>query len=389
MNKFRLSLIFVSVVLVSLMSCRKDEPTPPTPPSPTEASRTVLVYMAANNNLGSNRFDAMDIAEMQTAAAKGHIGTGRLLVYQAPYNKAPLMLDVRKDAIDTLKVYDRNTMSVEAARMAEVFADVEKLAPAADYGLVLWSHGTGWIHDGIETGFRQKSFGEENGKKMNTSTLAAVITEAPIDFSFLYFDCCYMMSIECLYELRNAVPLIAGSATELPSPGMPYDLNVARFFATPNADIVGAATNTYETYDSYSGIDRTCTMSVVNTDGIASLAEAARAIYEACGGGLPEGYEPQRFSYISVAACKYFDFKDYMHELCARAGRADLAEAFDKAFDDVVLYSAATPRLWNSLDLDRHNGISTYILRDASSISTGNYNQLSWYADVASAIKFE
>ncbi len=386
MNRFRLSLIFVGLVLISLVSCRKDEPTPP---APTEASRAVLVYMVANNNLGSSRFDAMDIAEMQTAADKGHIGTGRLLVYHAPYNKAPLMLEVKKNAIDTLKVYDRNTLSVDASRMAEVFADVNKLAPAADYGLVLWSHGTGWIRDGIDTNIRQKSFGEENGKTMNTSTLARVITEAPIDFSFLYFDCCYMMSIECLYELRDAVPLIAGSATELPSAGMPYDLNVPRFFAAPNADVIGAATNTYNTYNSYSGQDRTCTMSVVNTDGIASLAEAARAIYEACGGGLPEGYEPQRFSYISVTSCKYFDFKDYMHELCARAGRDDLAGAFDEAFYEVVLYSAATPRLWNAIPLDRHNGISTYILRNANSASTGNYNQLSWYADVASAIKFE
>jgi len=224
---------------------------------------------------------------------------------------------------------------------------------------------------------------------MNTSTLAAVIEEAPIDFSFLYFDCCYMMSIESLYELRNVVPLIAGSATELPSPGMRYDLNVPCFFASPEADIPGAATNTFNNYDALYGQDRTCTMSVVRTAGIARLAEASKAVFEACGGGIPEGYSPQRFSYVSVASCKYFDFKDYMYALCDKAGREDLRTAFDEAFNAVVLYSVATPKLWDAVALDRHNGISTYILKDASSISTGNYNQLAWYADVASAIKFE
>jgi len=158
MKKFCLLLM----VLVSLVSCREDDPTPPTP---DKASRTVLVYMAANNNLGSNRFDAMDLAEMKTAAEKGHIGAGRLLIYHAPYNKGPVMLEMTKDGLDTLKTYDSSKMSVEAGRMAEVFADVQNFAPAVDYGLILWSHGTGWIHDGIDSDVRQRSFGEEHGKK--------------------------------------------------------------------------------------------------------------------------------------------------------------------------------------------------------------------------------
>lgn len=224
---------------------------------------------------------------------------------------------------------------------------------------------------------------------MNTSTLASVIAAAPVDFSFLYFDCCYMMSVETLYELRNAVPLVAGSATELPSPGQRYDLNVSRFFAMPQADITGAATNTFNEYNSFFGSDRTCTMSVVNTAGIAALASATRAVYEACGGGIPAGYTPQRFSWTSVASCRYFDMRDYIHSLCESAGRDDLRTAFDEAFDAAVLYAAATPKLWNAVDLDRHNGISTFILTGPDAVNTGNYNQLEWYADVASAIKFE
>ena len=78
-----------------------------------------------------------------------------------------------------------------------------------------------------------------------------------------------------------------------------------------------------------------------------------------------------------------------MHALCDAAGRQDLAGTFDSTFSEVVTYSAATPKLWNAIDLNRHNGISTYILSNAESSLTGNYNQLSWFDDVASAVKFE
>lgn len=386
MSKTWFLYLFLISVVVLAASCKgSEEPVPPAEPSP----RTVLIYMVANNNLGSNRFDALDIDEMSKAAQAGDIGKGRMIVYHAGYKSDPVLMEITASGMDTLKTYDLSVMSVEAARMSDVFADLKSLAPADDYGLVLWSHGTGWIHDGIAGDSRKRSFGLENGRTMNTSTLASVIAGAPVEFSFLYFDCCYMMSVETLYELRDAVPLIAGSATELSSRGQRYDLNVSRFFAMPQADITGAATNTFNEYNSFVGSDRTCTMSVVNTTGIAALAGATKAVYEACGGGIPAGYSPQRFSWTSVASCRYFDMRDYIHALCDAAGRDDLRAAFDEAFDAAVLYAAATPKLWNAVDLDRHNGISTFILTGPESVNADNYNQLEWYADVASAIKFE
>ena len=380
-------LVFVGVS-VGLMACtHHDEPTPPVPPE--EVNRTVLVYMVANNNLGSNGYDKLDIREMQTAARAGDTGAGRLLVYHSPYNAKPHLLEIKATGIDTLLTYDNSVLSVSAARMAEVLADTHKYAPADEYGMVLWSHGTGWVHDGIDEPAYQRSFGEERGKKMNTSTLARVLEASNIDFSFLYFDCCYMMSIETLYELRNTAPFIVGSPTELPVLGMPYDKNVKQLFAPEQPELVAAAQNTFDFYNALTGEDRTCTMSVVRTAAIAPLAEATRAIYEACGAGIPAGYSPQRFSYVSQTRCYYFDYKDYMNALCDAASRPDLAIRFNEAFADATVFSAATPKLWDAVPLDRCNGISTYILTNASSSATGNYKDLDWYADVASVVKFE
>lgn len=390
MNRL-LHLVFC-ITALSFTSCgdNGDEPEP----QPEAAFRTVLVYMAANNNLGSSGYDAMDMAEMREAAKAGDTGDGRLVVYNGGYNKAAVLVEVTAGGFDTLKVYDRTEMSVDASRMSRVFVDVEHLAPADDYGLVLWSHGTGWIRDGIaDVADRRRSFGDEtvgrNHYRMNTSTLARTIASAPVGFSFLYFDCCYMMSVETLYELRDAVPLIAGSVTELPSEGMPYDSNVRYFFSCPEADIEGAAASTFSHFDAMSGQARTCTMSVVSTAGIGRLAEAVKAVYEACGGGIPHGYTPQLFSWTSLESCRYFDLRDYIHALCDNAGRADLKSAFDSAFDAVVLYSAATPKLWNYVNLERTNGVSTYILADENSADDDGYRDLAWYADIASSIRFD
>lgn len=49
-NIFIASLILIATSL--LQACSSDEPTPDPVPS-----RTVIVYMAANNNLGSQRYD--------------------------------------------------------------------------------------------------------------------------------------------------------------------------------------------------------------------------------------------------------------------------------------------------------------------------------------------
>ncbi len=360
-------------------------------PQPRRFGRTVLVYMVANNNLGSSRMDYDDIAQMKKGAAAGAIADGRLVLYHAPYNADPVLVQINANSVDTLLRYERLPYSVSADRMSRVLDDVDRLAPAEDYGLVLWSHGTGWVHDGLQEAEAQiQSFGDDRGYKMNTSTLAWVLENSHLPISFIYNDCCYMMSMETLYELRNAVPMIAGSATEIPAEGMPYHENLAHFFTTPSADLISSAETTFNWFDVMQGSDRTCTMSVVKTAGIERLAKAVKAIYEVSQPGMPKDYSPQRFSYTSDANCRYFDLYDYVKTLCGDdAEKADLFKEFDSAFNDVVLYKAHTPYLWNRVSLDRHNGISTYILSNASSSSTGNYRQLKWYDDVASYIDFK
>lgn len=377
---FRYQLIICSVVLL-LAACHEE----PAPAPVLPVNRTVLVYMVASNNLGTGRFDEADLAEMQQAAKAGDITDGRLLVYHVPPSGDPVLKEVTASGIDTLAMYDSETSSVSSVRMRAVFDDMRRVAPADEYGLVLWSHASGWLQDGIDDELDNAgemvaplAFGFDKGQKMNLTTLARTLQGQ--NFGFVYFDCCYMGSVEVAYELRHATPLIVGSPSELPSNGMPYNRNIRCFFA-PEADLLTAARNTFELYDGEFGANRTCTMSVINTAALDGLAAVVRDIYSGASDPWPAGYEPQR--YMTESRCYHFDLGHYVEAL--GSDDALLAE-FRRFMDEAVLYEAATPFLWNRLAVESHCGLTTYIFENEAQSRIKGYDTTSWFSDVASEL---
>lgn len=372
-------LIILLVLAVAMTSCGDE----PTPSGPRKVGRTVLVYMVASNNLGTGRYDAADLAEMQIAAEAGDITDGRLLVYHVPSSGDPVLKEVTARGIDTLALYDSEITSVGSERMRKVFEDTRSLAPADDYGLILWSHASGWLQDGIDDEIESDrvqplAFGQDKGKRMNMTALARTLEGQ--DFSFVYFDCCYMGAVEVAYELREATPLIVASPSELPSNGMPYEQNVRCFFKA-QPDLLQAARNTFDYYNHMGGSARTSTMCVIRTAGMDRLASAVRAIYEKAEIPWPEGYQPQR--YMTETRCYHFDLSHYVEALTADES---LLKEYREALADVVLYEDATPYLWSRLPIDSHCGLSTFIFNGPTQTSMKGYNTTSWYADVASAL---
>ena len=397
MIKKFLSIILAAAILAVIPGCEEaprstDEPAPDVPEKPDDPSsrpadhtRTVLVYMVASNNLG-NVYDVNDLAEMKAAAAD--ITGGTLLVYHVPRRAAePIRLyEIKPDGTEhVVKAYDSSEPSVSVKRMRRVWADAKEYAPADSYGMVLWSHGNGWLVDGINDADAPVaySYGQDNGKKMNTSALAVALEDQGLDF--IYFDCCLMMSAEVLYDLRACAPYIAGSVTELPVDGMRYDLNIKPFFTeSPREAMIKAAGNTFAHYDGQlDPVDRTCSMSVVDTSGIPALAEATRIVYESATFPAPDGYAPQRFTAPSFGKCYYFDLSHYVDAIATDPQALAL---WHEALDKAVIYKNCTPRLWDEIALDTHCGISTYIFSSEQTAAAKGYNTTAWYSDVASAL---
>lgn len=345
--------------------------------------RTILVYMAACNSLGSSGFDQDDLAEMRNAAANGAFGEGRLLVFHADSQGDCRLFEITAGGDVGVKEYfplADGLTSVHSERMLQVVADARNYAPSRQFGMIMWSHGTGWLQDGIGDTVPakgvMKSWGEDRSRRMNITTLAETLDQIRPDF--VYFDCCYMASVEVAYQLREATPYIVASCTELPAEGMPYHITLGYLFADGSADLSGSAKATYEYFNSNpEASQRTCTISVIRTAGLDALADAARAIYSAAPDEVPDGYAPQPF--MTSSLCWYYDLNDYMHAMARTAPTSDsLIKAWDNALAGTIVYAAATQRLWDSVDIEHHGGLSTYIVTQSAMQNVKGYMTLSW-----------
>ncbi|MDE6378285.1 MAG: hypothetical protein K2K72_06035, partial [Duncaniella sp.] len=150
-----LTALTVVIMSLSVISCGSDdddmpEPVPPVvdpgnDPEPELKGRTVLVYMVANNSLGTMyHCDEADLREMIQATSNGLPADCRLLVYHNPprcsESNPCVLIDVTSTGLKTLKTYPfaEEGESVTTERMQQVVADMKELAPAADYGMVFW-----------------------------------------------------------------------------------------------------------------------------------------------------------------------------------------------------------------------------------------------------------
>ena len=375
------ALILLSVLL--LTGCSKDEPTPPV----KSVSRTVLVYMIADNDLGLRSLDSKDIAEMKEGmrSITGLSGDYRLIEYHAPYQSNPILKEISPDGSEKILASYTDSEaenSVSVSRMNSVISTVKEMSPTESYGLVLWSHGTGWLEDGKrmpgnDSGATTLSYGSQNGYTMTMPELARGLSGNYFDF--IYFDCCLMATVEVAYELRHNAGEIVASATELPLEGMPYDKNVPCFFDQQQG-MKQAAKNTYDYYLSDAASFNSCTISVINTDGLTELASATRAIL-ATGAVPSDSYVPVPFFRKSVVPAGAYDMAHYIRALSAPQA---LADAWEKAFASTVTTAYATPTSYY-LDMTNHNGLGTNIVTATGLISQSwGYMNLQWYKDVVS-----
>lgn len=341
--------------------------------------RTVLVYMSAANSLGTGEFDRSDLAEMREGVEASLPQDCRWIVYHHAYDAAPVLVELTRHGADTIIAYSPEIYSTDGLRLRSVARDVMRVAPADGYGLVMWSHSTGW-----ESPYRPapswekgpRSWGDDRGTQMDIPALADALTELRPEF--IYFDCCYMASVEVAYELRDVTAHIVASPTEVPADGMPYELNVEAL-CDIDADLEGAAMNTYRYYARQASPSaRSCAMTVIDTAPLTRLATVTRAIYGRHGTEAV-GYTRQRLDRDREQ--RFWDFADHVRALCT--GDEELSGEFEEAFAATVRLHRHTPRMWNIWSLDRSTGLSGYIYPTVGGDPTyRGYDGLQWWRDV-------
>jgi hypothetical protein len=143
--------VVIALFAVMAAGCRKEEP-----PAPLPASRTVIVYLAADNDLSGDAL--VDLEEMR----RGYTETGNNLVVLADVaGEAPYLLQITGAGGKRVKTYPEFN-SADADRLRDALSEIIELYPADRYGLILWSHGNSWLPAGRQL----KAFTEDGGRQI-------------------------------------------------------------------------------------------------------------------------------------------------------------------------------------------------------------------------------
>lgn len=367
---------FVAALSTAIMflaqSCRSSSDEPKIPAS----ERTILVYMADNNDLSD--YAQADMLEMEQGMKQSK--SGRLLVYQQTRTSNPLLMEINRDGSRTvLQKYDPGLPAVSSERMSAVIADAKKFATSVSYGLVLWSHGSGWADDKgtiTDDSASPLSFGADGPtwskyKKMSIRSLSNALDGN--HFDFIYFDCCHMATVEVAYELRHITDFIVACPTELGVDGMPYNQTLTHLFA-PEADLEKTINATFSFYE---GFSNGCCISLIRTSALDSLASVSRDVLNQT--EPPIQYTPVPYFRTSVMSAGIYDMYHYFFARTTRS--PDLAKRWTEAFLAAVPMTLTTPYVY-WLDAQNFNGLGCNIISESNPAETGNYNLTAWYRDV-------
>lgn len=392
---------FLMVGLTLLLSsCEND-----TPDIPTEkGTRTVLAYLMADNTLSA--YSSADIDEMVEGMKQVNTSECNLLVYVDGNDSSPVLYHIYKDMKgkvqkEAIKNYEEQ-ISTDATVLQEVMQRAFSEYPADSYGLVIWSHGEGWIPMPFpqKKGISTRWIGQDitsGSHYLNITDMAAVFETMP-HLDFILFDACFGQTIEVAYELRKCADYIIGSPTEIPGPGAPYDKVVPAMFSSEGfAKKIGEAY--YSTYaDNFdenviynsnapwedefgkkwiSG----ASVSVVNCAALDELAFETKQLLSSTVPDLRTLHKSDIFNYNKRgnAYCDYFDMKQLMQYLLVDVS------VWNSVLAKVIVYWNSTPINFSSfancfsLPQEKTCGLSHYIPLSTTSATSDAYRSTAWY----------
>lgn len=389
-------MIKIRYILVLLLpavlfgSCIQEEYTGPDPNLPT---RTIVVWLGGDNNLSD------ETARKIEALRQGWTYTGnKCLIYQDSRDGARL-LRLRGGCqvtptpyVETLREYGAEN-SASAETFARVLREVAREYPADSYGMIFFSHASGWLPSGTlqKPRNQSRSIGVDDGgtgrSEMELADFAAAIPDGMFDF--IVFETCLTAGAEVACELRGKANYLLASSAEIVSPGFTPVYPAALRLLCNTAEEVQAGLRAfgqaYMDYVSinYTGARRSATLSLIDTREISLLAVRMHGTLPAYPVGTYDLTRLQHFdrpgSYgDSPALPRYFDLDEWAETRLP----AEDYPGFRAQLDRTVVWKASTETFMdgqNGFAIRRHSGLTTYVEQEAFPSLNEAYRRLSWY----------
>lgn len=382
-------IIIISLLTVLLAGCKHSKSEPEPEPQPVNPDGVTIVYAINKSSLSGNFMQ--DTAEMKAAMVSVDMSRQRLLVYLTESASKTALYELqqigKKKVLTWRKVkeYDRQQTSTAPAVMKQVISDALSVYPDAEHTLVFWGHGSAWTpgfsdHETRADAPAQYSYGGEYGKNNEWQwTEITDIANAIPDGAFrtIWFDCCYMSSIEVAYQLRNKTKMYVAYPTEVWDEGLNYN-DVLPYIMRKNQDLTGAAAKFYSYYNDKNDA---VTVSVMDMSKIEAVAEATRALMQQNPDEI--GKVTGVSNYRRGGTYGYYD----MMQLLKLKDQGELWQSVQDSMNRFVIYHAESSKDFNNRQWVQTPlcGVSMHSLGEYGQKEADHepfYRTLDWYKAV-------
>lgn len=382
------------ILFAGLISCIDEEYAGPNPNLP---SRTVLVYMAADNSL------ADEVSQKIEALRQGWTWTGNKCLIYVDTPQGARLLRLRGGCqvtpipyIETVREYGAED-SASATVFGRVLGEVIEEYPADGYGLVFFSHASGWLPQGtLQNPSRSLGWDNEGGSgmqngmthsEMELTEFVAAIPDGQLDF--ILFEACLMAGVEVAYELRDKTDYMLVSSAEILSPGFtPIYPSAFHYLFDTSKSVEESLIAFGDCYMSYvNRLDndyRSATLSLIATKHLNSFAARTRKLLAGRPPhlsdiviGLQHFDRPGSYGDSPVVA-RYFD----MAEWIKRQVGEEPYTVFEEQLKCIVRWEACTEYFLpsqNGFKIQQHSGLTTYIERPELPALNEYYHSTAWY----------
>lgn len=348
----------------------------------TDALWTLLIYMAADNNL--EPYAIQDLNELEIVGSSDEVS----VVVQI--DRSPGYDTTNGDWTTTRRYYvtrDTDVVNIKSQLIEDLgeqdMANTQTLAdfvnwgmqsyPADQYLLVLWNHGRGWRTRTLAEGTREVKaihIDDTSGTEMSLEHLRTAFLQFP-KVDVVLFDACLMAMLEVAYSLRGELDYMVASEENIDVQGQQYNRLLAKLSANPYMSPALLATSIVDEYiDHYSAVSGgTYTLSALNMASLDQLVSATDQFAGALLANMPAIRDEVR---TAQAAAQRFDndahtyryYKDLHHfaKLINENENIQGATVKSSAADvmSAVANAVTYQRSYGSL-VKNANGVSIYL----------------------------
>ncbi len=339
--------------------------------------RTILAYFFGTS---LSYYFGINIDCMKKALAEDILGNDRLLVFvQTSRNKAVIKElyhdNSLNEALENVICEVAIPSMLKAEQFGENLLQLMEIAPADRYAMIVGGHSTAWLPSTPSSGGGtplKADYGYipkwspaagaevtrtigENNVKLDIEDFATGLSVTNQVFDWIYFDVCFMSSLEASYALRNHAKYVVGSPCEIMGYGSPFDLLLDELVA----DDLDGACRTYKNYyaNEYYGSNSGCIATIVCEE-LEPLTEIVKLLNNTSVAEDLDIWSLQ--TYEGRSAHVFFDVENYM---ISAYGNNPTVEAFSSQLDKTVINRYHTEKFYSTYnaqmnDINYYSGIS-------------------------------